>query len=90
MTYMRHKSDKTSSGYGRVTRRLPPCRAMTSLWTDDDDSAHPWVAARPSAAPPPPHDAGDEPAARQSLRGVAIATAGTVAALAGAVFAVLR
>ncbi len=62
---------------------------MTSLWTDDDHSAHPWVAARPEP-PVRPHDPDDEPSSSRPLRFVAVATACAIAALAGAVFEVLR
>jgi len=62
---------------------------MTSLWTDDDHGAHPWVAARQLPAPARGDD-DEPPAPRQPLKAVAIAVACAVAALAGAVFEVLR
>jgi len=66
---------------------------MPSLWTDDDRGAHPWVAARPhAAAPPAPASAlgDDEPVERPLHRARALAVACAAAAVAGALFEVLR
>ena len=65
---------------------------MPSLWTDDDRSAHPWVAARSHAAAPTaaPAPILEEPAERRVARPALIAAACACAAIAAALVEVLR
>ncbi len=68
---------------------------MPSLWTDDDDGAHPWIAASPrgAAAPPPPAPAAREdlaPARGRWARPALLAAACAAAAITGALTELLR
>jgi hypothetical protein len=65
---------------------------MPSLWTDDDHSAHPWIAGRPhGAAPVTTHAPDDEKSEeRRFARPAVMAAACAAAAIGGALLQVLR